>query len=451
MSRIVRSSKFRHVFGTGEKKENTYDEVKVSASAWDSNKVAASNKFVASIWEAGGGGSFAVIPNSQLGKLPGGYPLVNGHKGAVLDIEFSRFNDNLIASVSEDGNGRIWSIPEGGLTASLTDPVQTLIGHRRKVGTVNFHPTADNILLTSSTDFSVKIWDIEKGSVVCDVQGHSDIIQSTAWNFLGSQVVTSSKDKKIRVLDPRQNSVAYEGNGHPGVKGSRAIWLGRKEKIFSVGFSKTSDRCFAIHDPRNIDVPLVKQNVDTSSGILMPFYDDDTGLLFVAGKGDGNIRYFEIEDEKPFIHYVADYKSAVPQLGMCMRPKTACDTGSCEIVSIIKACKTYLEPIHFTVPRKSELFQDDIFPPTPGPEPSMTAAQWLGGANTPPKLVSLEGGFVAKDKSEFKPTVVVEAVVEKPKTEVEYKSEIEQLNKRIAFLEAELVKRDAKIRELGGN
>jgi len=134
-----------------------------------------------------------------------------------------------------------------------------------------------------------------------------------------------------------------------------------------------------------------------------------------------------------------------------MRPKTACDTGSCEIVSIIKACKTYLEPIHFTVPRKSELFQDDIFPPTPGPEPSMTAAQWLGGANNPPKLVSLEGGFVAKDKSEFKPTVVVEAVAEKPKTEVEYKAEIEQLNKRVSFLEAELVKRDAKIRELGGN
>lgn len=450
MSRVVRSSKYRHVFGTAEKKENCYDDLRVSGGAWDTNKVAANNKFVAAIWEAAGGGSFVVLPNEKTGKIRGDQPLVAGHKAAVLDVAFSPFNDYIVGSVSEDGNGRIWSIPVGGFTQTQTEPVQTLIGHRRKVGTINFHPLANNIVATSSTDYAIKIWDIERGEAAATIPGHSDIIQSVDWNYQGSLLVTSSKDKKVRIIDPRAGNTTVEANGHPGIKGSRTIWLGQKETLFHVGFSRSSDRCYSILDPRNIDTPLAKQNIDTSSGVIMPFYDNDTNLLFLAGKGDGNIRYFEIDDEKPYIHYISDFKTATPQLGMAMRPKTACDVGSCEVVSLVKACKNYLEPIHFCVPRKSELFQDDIFPPTPGPDPSMTAAEWLGGANKPPVLVSLEGGFVARDKSEFKPTVVVEVKEEKPKTEAEWRSEVESLNKRITYLEAELVKKDAKIKELGG-
>jgi hypothetical protein len=183
----------------------------------------------------------------------------------------------------------------------------------------------------------------------------------------------------------------------------------------------------------------------------MPFYDDDTSLLFLAGKGDGNIRYYELDEEKPYIHYVSDYKSAVPQLGMAIRPKTACDIGSCEVVQLLKACTTYVEPIHFVVPRKSELFQDDIYPPTAGPDPALKAAEWIAGQTKEPVRVSLESGFVARDKSEFKPIVVVEVKEEKPKTEVEWRAEVDALNKRVAYLEAQLLQKDAQIKSLGGN
>ena len=389
------------------------------------------------------------------GKYTSDLPLVSGHKGTVLDIDCSPFDDYLMASVSEDGNGRIWNIPEGGLTGHLVDPVQTLIGHRRKVGTVNFHPTASNVVVTSSTDYSVKVWDIQTGDATLTVAGHADIIQSVCWNRDGSKIATTSKDKKARILDPRAQTVASEFDGFPGVKGSRILWIGgggREERLFSVGFSRSSDRCFAIHDPRDLSKPLAKQNIDTSSGIIMPFYDYDTNMLFLAGKGDGNIRYYEFADTKPFIHYIADYKSSTPQLGMGLRPKTANDIASCEVASFLKVSNNMIEPIHFTVPRKSEMFQDDIFPDTAGPEPALTSAAWFGGANADPKLISLETGFVAKPKgAEFKPTVVKEVKVEKPKTDLEWKKEVESLNKRIAFLEAEIVKKDAKIKELGGN
>lgn len=445
MSRIVRSSKYRHVFGTGSKKENLYDNLKPSKGAWDTNKVKASNKYVGLIWESRGGGAFAVIPSETRGKSSADLPKITGHKAAVLDIDFSPFNDAVVCSVSEDGNGRIWTIPSGGLKSNLVDPTQQLIGHKRKVGTCDFNPVADNVLATTSTDLTVKVWDIATGAASLTVQGHTDIIQSLAWNRNGSQIATTCKDKKVRLIDPRGAGVVSEAVAHEGVKGSRCTWLGDKGLIFTVGSSKTSDRCYNIYDPRNLSATVAKQNIDTSAGILMPFYDNDTSLLFLAGKGDANIRYYEIVDEAPHIYYISDYKSAVPQLGVAIRPKTSVDVAQCEVVSLLKVADSYIDPISFQVPRKSELFQDDIFPPTAGPDPALSAAEWFGGKNSDPILISLESGFVPREK-EFKPSVVVE---EKPELgESELRVEHEKLQKRVAFLEAELVKREARIAEL---
>jgi len=453
MSRVVRASKFRHVFGTVFKKEQCYDDLRVTRSAWDSNFIAANPAFFAVLWESGGGGSVAVVPwnNNYKGKVDPNLPLISGHKSAVLDIDFHPFNDNLLATVSEDCVGKIWSIPEGGLKETMTESAQTLSGHKRKVGTVKFNPVANNILATTSGDFSVKIWDIEKGVAGLSVDAqHSDLINSAEWNFNGSLLATTCKDKKIRVVDPRTSKIVGEAEGHQGVKGSRVIYLGTKEKLFSVGFTKTSEREYAIWDPRDMNKPLIQTNVDTSSGVFMPFYDNDTNVLFLAGKGDGNIRYYEMVDEAPYIHFLSEFKSSTPQRGMTMVPKRAVNVSECEIVRLLKLGTKLMEPIAFNVPRKSDVFQDDIFPDCFSGEYALTADEWYGGANANPKTTSLQGGFVQKDKPQasFNPDKQEEVKV---LSEKEMKDEIEKLTKRVAYLEAEIVKRDAKIKDLGGN
>jgi len=449
MSRIVRSSKFRHVFGTPAKKENCYDDLKATRSAWDSNFIAANPLYFAVLYEAAGGGSFAVIPYDQgRPKVDPKMPLVNGHKGPVLDIDFNPFNDSLIASVSEDCTGKIWGIPEGGLKETLTEPLQVLNGHRRKVGTVLHNPIANNILATSSTDLSVKIWDIERGTANLSVDGqHTDIIQSVDWSPNGSTIATTCKDKKLRLIDPRQQRVSSEAEGHQGVKGSRVTWLGNHEKLFSVGFTKTSEREYALWDPRELSKPLARQTIDSASGILMPFFDRDTNVLFLAGKGDGNIRYYEVVDEAPYIHYLSEFKSATPQRGLCMVPKRAVNVSECEIVRFLKLSTKMVEPISMQVPRKSEVFQDDIFPPTFSGEYTLTGDQWLSGQNGEQKTVSLEHGFVQRASASFNPEKVEEA---KPLSERELREEVDRLTNRVAYLEAELVKRDARIKELSG-
>jgi len=448
MSKVVRSSKYRHVFGTVAKKENTYDGIKPSRSAWDSNKVTSSGKFIGVIWDASGGGAFAVLNANNKGKL-GQFPLVTGHTAEVLDIEFNPFNDNIIASTSEDGYAKVWRIPDGGLTAPLNDAVQPLSGHKRKVGTLNWNPVANNILATTSSDYTVKVWDVETGQVKFDISGHADIIQSSAWDYTGNQYATGSKDKKVRLIDPRANSIISEIEAHAGIKGIRCTFLGGKNKLFTMGFSKISERQFSIWDPRNTGSALHTENIDTAAGILMPFYDNDTSVLYLAGKGDGNIRYYEVVDEAPYIYFLSEFKSATPQRGMGWVAKTSLDTSSCEIARLLKVTASAIEPISFTVPRKTDIFADDLYPPTYAGEPALSSGEWISGKKAEPKLVSLSPGFVAPKKADtnFK-TVAVET---KQLSQAELQKENEAQKKRIAYLEAELSKRDARIKDLENN
>jgi len=448
--RVVRASKFRHVFGQPFKKEDCYDDVKVTRSAWDSNYAAANPLFFAVLWEAGGGGAFAVYPwSAPKGRIDPKLPLVAGHKLPVLDIDFHPFNDNLIASVSEDCTAKIWNIPDGGLTATMTDAVQTLNGHKKKVGTAKFNPVADNLLATSSADLSVKVWDIQSGNAALSIDAqHGDLILSVDWNNNGSLLATTSKDKKVRVLDPRSNSVAAEADGHAGVKGSRLTWLGRHEKIFSCGFTKTSEREYCLWDPRDFSKPLLRSAMDSASGVLMPFYDNDTGVLFLGGKGDGNIKYFEVVDDAPYIHPLSEFKSSTPQRGLCIMPKRTVNVSECEIVRVLKVGTKTIEPISFLVPRKSDIFQDDLYPDCASGEAALSASEWLSGKNAEVKTASMQAGFVQKAKSEVKFEKQEEA---KPKSEKELLAEIEQLTKRVAYLETEIVKKDAKLKDLGAN
>jgi len=449
MSRFVRSSKYRHVFGTGAKNDFIFDNLRVSKSAWDTNKVCASTKFIAVNWEAGGGGQFAVLDRNAPGKIKSGFPLVCGHKAAVLDIDFNPFNPSVIASCGEDGYAYVWSIPDGGLSAKMecTDAAQTLKGHRRKVGTINWHPTASNIIATSSTDYVVKVWDVNTGKAHTDITGHTDNIGSVAWNYDGSLIATACKDKKARIIDPRQGTITHTVPAHEGAKGSRCLWLGNNGTLMTVGMTRQSERQFRIWDPRNLDSDLCNQKIDTASGQLMPFFDNDSKVLYLAGKGDGNIRYYEMVDEAPYFHFLAQYKSSSPQIGMGVLPKLACNVGECEIQVMLKATPSTVEPISFKVPRKSDLFQDDLFPATPGEVASLSADEWLAGKNADPQLVSLESGYVAPKHKALEVTKV-EEVTEKELTVPEMKQKITDLENRVAYLETELSKRDLIIKDL---
>jgi coronin-1B/1C/6 len=319
---------------------------------------------------------------------------------------------------------------------------QLLKGHLRKVGNVSWNPTAENVLVTGGTDYAVKLWDITSGEEKSTFTGHGGIIQSLNWNYDGSILCSFCKDFKLRVFDPRNNTAIGTVDGHQGVKGGRATFMGKHDKIFTVGFGKTSERQYFIYDVKNLSAPLVGPcNLDNQAGMIMPFYDEDSDLVFLPAKGDGAIRYFEFEDkgDKPEIHYCSQYSSNDPTAAIGSMPKRGVDVNTCEIVKLFRVQGTKLEPLSFKVPRKSsDIFQEDIFPDCRSDEPSLTAQQWFQGQSAQPKTKSLQGGF--KKKEESSTTFHKKEDVDFQMSDADYRKENAELKKRVAYLEAELAK-----------
>lgn len=453
MNGLINSLSKGHVFGTSAKREQCYENLRVTRNAWDTNLCKANPKFISVNLEAGGGGQFAVLAHDQVGKLPNDMPLVTGHTGAVLDTDWNPYNDYIVASCAEDCKVMIWSIPEKGLTENLNTPVLSFDKHTRKVGHVMFHPSAENVMLSSGADLVIKLYDLQKGVEKQDITGHMDIVNSITWSYDGSLIATTCKDKKIRLIDPRANKIVQEANTHQGIKGTRVCWLGDSDRILTTGFSKTSDRQYMIWDAKNMTEPLKCENLDTASGGLIPHFDNDTKMLYLAGKGDGNIRYWEFVDEAPYLHVLSEYKSSDPQRGIAFLPKRACSISDCEVARVFKVHPDRVEPISFKVPRKSDQFQADIFPDTVGDIPAMTSAEWFEGNNAKPKLVSLEKGFQASAKKDF----VTEAPVasneardplKNPANEREYQDAFHSLRKENDGLKNELAQKDVRIRQL---
>ena len=69
--RVVRQSKFRHVFGANLKREQCYDNIRISKASWDSLFCCVNPKFIACIVESGGGGAFLVLPHNKVGRERG--------------------------------------------------------------------------------------------------------------------------------------------------------------------------------------------------------------------------------------------------------------------------------------------------------------------------------------------------------------------------------------------
>ena len=311
----------------------SFSSGKCNASAPDSNLCDVNAKYFCLPWR-GGGGPFLVWDLQKKGRLPQDLPLCTGHSGTVQDLHFNPFIDECVASASDDTTAKVWKVPVGGPTQDIEKADVTLEGHYKKVIQVRWNPVAANVLATVSFDNTVKIWDAEHGKEEFSFDAHPDAIQSFDWNYNGSLYCTYCKDKQIRLVDPRNTSVASTFQGHAGSKAARVCYLGDRSMFCSIGFSKQSERQIFFWDARNSAKALSEVQIDVASGTLLPFFDADTNMLYLAGKGDTNIRYFEIEDEPPYQYFVANFVGKDPQRGLACElsrpPPCSC---SCSFLS----------------------------------------------------------------------------------------------------------------------
>ncbi|KAI8884390.1 DUF1900-domain-containing protein [Backusella circina FSU 941] len=394
--RFQNLNKYRNVVGKVAKKEEWYPDVQVGSSSSDaSSLIRVNHKYIAIKW-AGNGGAMGLLPLDKPGKGCSSTARVfHAHGASVSDWDFSEFNDSLLATGAEDSMVKLWKIPEEEGEPSC---ITTLTTPSRRVDIVRFHPTTDQIMSTLGNDGKkVCIWDVEKSVNALNVTGKTPF-HSFSWKSNGSLLVTSGKGA-VDVWDPRAEQPSLSsGTGHEGIKGSRVIWLGNSNHIFTVGTNKMRNRQYALWDSRNMDKPLKMNSLDSSTGMLLPMYDEDTETIYMISRGDATVHSLQISDvyTNPTIAPNMACGSNATIYGAALLPKHSLDVMHTEIARLMAVTENSVIPISYQVPRKSYLdFHFDLYPDTKGTESPLTGKEWLEGKTVDVSRVSLDPKRVA--------------------------------------------------------
>lgn len=434
--RFVRASKFRHVHGEPNRKDRCYllGTVK-AAQVGDGNFIKGNQKYVAFV-SSGGGGPVVVLKREELGRIDTDPFRVNLHKSPALDIDFSPFNDNMLAVAGEDLNIKLAVFNDDEVKPKGThdEAAAVLEGHMKKIHFIHFHPTATNIISSASYDNTVRVWDVQQQKQLTQYE-FADVPQSMEWNYDGSLIGTLCKDKNVRLFDPRAPDAALTAPAFQGAKAGRVAFLDNKGKFMATGFSSTSVRQYAIYDVKKFDAPMTTVDLDQSNGTLIIHYDYDTGVVFLAGKGDASIKYFEVVDDDPALYFLSEYRTNEAQKSAGFLPKRACDTKTCEIDIAMRllpdGANAYIQPVSFQVPRKSEQFAEDLYPDTYAGIPVLSAEEYMAGKNAAPPTVSMKPGAAPAEASS-KPSVAFTAT----KSVAQLEKELAAAHDRIKELEA---------------
>ncbi|XP_068764891.1 coronin-7 isoform X3 [Struthio camelus] len=339
------------------------------------------------------GGQIAVLELSTPGRLPDAAVPTIQNGAAVADLAWDPFDARRLAVAGEDAKIRLWRVPEGGLRDVLQEPEAVLRGHTEKIYSVRFHPTAADILASSSYDTTVRIWELGAGREALCLRGHTDQIFSLAWSPDGKKLATVSKDGKLRLYDPRRSpQPEQEGAGPEGSRGARLVWVCGGDYLLVSGFDGRSERRILLYQARDLPAgPLSVLGIDVAPSTLLPFYDEDTSVVFLTGKGDTRVFLYEVTPEPPYFLECNSFTSSEPHKGFLFLRKTECDVRQVEVARALRLGQATLEPVAFRVPRvKKEYFQDDLYPPTRvWWEPALGARAWLAGADGQQRRASL--------------------------------------------------------------
>eukprot|EP01080_Neovahlkampfia_damariscottae_P006648 gene6648-10813_t len=400
----VHKSKFKNLLGTVCAKNQYYTNLNLvqTKNGNDSNIISANEEFFAIPW--GSNSIFVGHRKNTKHKISSDPFLVNGHNLGITDSQFSPFASNILATSSIDATVKLWKLPNDDLKENIDKDICSL-QHDKKINLFKFHPTVSDVLVSSSFDFKLRLWDINHPQEpVQTIGNHDDLVQSISWNNDGSAFVSSSRDKFARIIDPRAANVMMKGKVHESNKGFRTQWNLKNEDLFvTVGFSSQRKREISLWDMRkSLETSIQTNAIDDLPTLFWTYLDHGNNLLYLAGKGDNNIKFYEITNDSSGVNFLGEFKSQLSQAGVAMVPQRFNNVEKCEIGSFMKLTGKEIQTISVTVPRKESslkmkkddklisIFQEDIYPKVPSGKPSLSSEQWFKGFDFPPDVVSLK-------------------------------------------------------------
>ncbi|VDN86869.1 unnamed protein product [Brugia pahangi] len=91
---------------------------------------------------------------------------IKDHEGAVCDVKWNPFNDNVLATGSHDATVRIWHIDDMLRIRCL----RISRAHSRRIHAIEWHTTVDNAVFSASLDGRIVLWNIETDEIVYRIE-----------------------------------------------------------------------------------------------------------------------------------------------------------------------------------------------------------------------------------------------------------------------------------------
>lgn len=432
-------SKWRNIFGEAQKA--TFSDIKRIENNVEGSLIDVNTNFMAISWQ-GLHGCVAILDSSKPDRTPSNLPLIRAHDLFVSNVKFSPYRPNLLCTCSDDATIKLWDIPEGGLTEDLTVELQKYSEHTKRTILTEFHPTCQDVMVSASNDMSIHTWNMIKAESISKVS-IGEVPTGLTWNRNGSLVAACSKEKTF-IIDPRANSITLTVNSHTSTRPSKAHFIDDNYFV-SVGGTKSNKKEAKLFDIRKsadgvLSEESGKVDFESKSTYFWSFYDETLKLLYVAGKGEGSVSIFDLNDEKiiPCTSYLGDIRTSI-----CAFPKKLNDYNRLEVMKFAQICKNSVQYFSFFVPRKVKAYDPAIYPPCFCGEQALDYDSWVAGQNVDPivkEINTIESKWVSEP-------IKFEKKVEEVKLTVE--EELAQAKEKIKALEAENAELKAKLAAAG--
>lgn len=215
--------------------------------------------------------------------------MLAGHKGAILDLSFSR-DSRILFSASADTTLCSWDVTTG-------QRIRRHRGHTELINSFCVSRRGEEMLVSGSDDGYFSIWDPRSKHAV-DSMATEFPITAVALAEAGNELYTGGIDNDIKVWDMRKKSVMYIMTGHTDTVTSLEVSPNAQSLLSYAhdGLARTWDiRPFAPTDRS------MKSYVGAPTGLernLMRASWDKKGERIAAGSGDGTAVIWEAGNGK---------------------------------------------------------------------------------------------------------------------------------------------------------
>ncbi|KAI9732887.1 MAG: hypothetical protein M1834_003827 [Cirrosporium novae-zelandiae] len=133
------------------------------------------------------------------------YGILTGHKGAILDLAWSRTTPSLY-SASADTNLASWDLETG-------IRIRRHVGHEEVVNAMALSLRGSEMFVSGSDDGYIGLWDPRQKAAVDFIETEFPVT-AVALSEAGNELFSGGIDNVIKVWDLRKKNVAYTMAGH---------------------------------------------------------------------------------------------------------------------------------------------------------------------------------------------------------------------------------------------